>query len=211
MQTDIIVETLSELRVIPVIALENSTDAGALADALVAGGLPVAEVTFRTEAAEESIRTMARRDDVLVGAGTVLTTEQADRALDAGAKFAVSPGFNPTVVRHCQEIELPIFPGISTPTDVEMAMELGLSVVKFFPAEGCGGVATLKAISAPYGMVRFIPTGGIHAGNLRDYLAINSVIACGGSWMVKSNLITAGDFSQIEQLAREAVKLATDE
>ena len=208
MQTDAMIEKLSGLGVIPVISLENADDADPLADALVAGGLPVAEVVFRTASAEDSIRALAARDDLLVGAGTVLTPEQADRAQAAGAEFALSPGINPTVVRHCLEIGLPIFPGVSTPSEIERALELGLSTVKFFPAEALGGVATLKAIAAPYKDVRFIPTGGIDAGNLSDYLALECVIACGGSWIVKSSLISAGEFSQIEQLAREAVKLA---
>ena len=199
--------TIGQHKIVPVIALAKAEDASPLADALVAGGLPIAEVTFRTDAAEESIRIMAQRDDVLVGAGTVLTADQAERAQQAGARFAVSPGFNPTVVRRCQEIGLPIFPGVSNPTDIEMALDYGLDVVKFFPAEAFGGVATLKAIAAPYSMMQFIPTGGISAENLKAYLDLKMVLACGGSWMVKPTLFADGNFQRVEHTVREAVEL----
>lgn len=200
-----VVEKLSQHRVVPVIALEEAVHAEPLAEALSKGGLPVAEVTFRTSAAAESIKRMAARGDLLVGAGTVLSPTQADEARDAGATFVVSPGFNPKVVSHCLEIGLPIIPGISTPTDVEMAIEHGLEVVKFFPAEAMGGLATLKAIAAPYGQMRFMPTGGISLSNVGDYLAFPKVVACGGSWMVKPALYADGDFSKVETAVREAV------
>lgn len=200
-----IVEQLGTHKLVPVIALQNVSEADPLAAALVAGGLPVAEVTFRTAAAAESIRVMAARGDLIVGAGTVLTPAQADEAREAGATFIVSPGFNPKVVQHCLDQQLPIIPGVSNPTDIEMALDLGLEVVKFFPAEAFGGLSTLKAISAPYGQVRFVPTGGISAENVASYLAFPKVVACGGSWMVKPDLYADGDFSPVEAAVREAV------
>lgn len=202
-----ILDQLAHHRLVPVIALEDAAQAGPLAEALVNGGLPVAEVTFRTAAAAESIRTMAARGDLLVGAGTVLTPAQADEARDAGATFIVSPGFNPKVVQHCLDQELPIIPGVSNPTDIEMALDHGLEVVKFFPAEAFGGLKTLKAMSAPYGGVRFMPTGGISPANVNDYLAFPKVVACGGSWMVKPDLYTNGKFELVERAVREAVAL----
>lgn len=198
---------LAEHRLVPVIALEDAAHAMPLADALVSGGLPVAEVTFRTAAAAESIRTMADRGGLLVGAGTVLTPAQADEARDAGATFVVSPGFNPKVVQHCLDVGLPIIPGVSSPTDIERALDHGLGVVKFFPAEAFGGLKTLKAISAPYGNVRFMPTGGISPTNVANYLAFPKVIACGGSWMVKPELYADGDFVAVESAVLAAVEL----
>lgn len=202
-----ILDQLAHHRLVPVIALQQAAQADPLANALVSGGLPVAEVTFRTAAAADSIRAMAARDDLLVGAGTVLTTAQVDEARQAGAKFIVSPGFNPKVVQHCLDSGLAIIPGVSNPTDIEMALEHGLDVVKFFPAEAFGGLKTLRAISAPYGKVRFVPTGGISPANVVDYLAFPKVLACGGSWMVKSDLFADGDFAAVEQAVREAVAL----
>ncbi len=202
-----VLDQLARHRLVPVIALEDAAQADPLAEALVKGGLPVAEVTFRTAAAADSIRTMAARGDLLVGAGTVLTTAQADKARDAGATFIVSPGFNPKVVQHCLDQALPIIPGVSNPTDIEMALEHGLEVVKFFPAEAFGGLKTLKAMSAPYGNLRFMPTGGISPANVNDYLAFPKVIACGGSWMVKPELYADGNFAPVEAAVREAVKL----
>lgn len=204
-----IYDTLGQHRLVPVIALDEVSQANPLADALVAGGLPVAEVTFRTAAAAESIRIMAERDDLLVGAGTVLTLEQVDQAQAAGAKFLVSPGFNPRVVGHALSIGMPICPGVCTPSDIEQAIEHGLEVVKFFPAEAFGGLSTLKAIAAPYRQMRFIPTGGIGPDNVADYLAFDRVVACGGSWMVKPSLYADGDFSGVEQAVREAVELVS--
>ena len=210
MQTAIeIRQQIKQLQIIPVIALEKAEQADPLADALVAGGLPIAEVTFRTDAAEASIRAMSARQDLLVGAGTVLSVEQVDRAIDAGAQFAVTPGFNPQVVRHCLDKELPIFPGVSSPTEIEMALDHGLQTVKFFPAEALGGLKTLKAIAAPYQMIRFIPTGGIGADNLAEYLAFAPVLACGGSWMVKPALYADGNFKPVESAVRKATTIVT--
>lgn len=195
-------------RLLPVVVLDRPEDAVPLARALVAGGLPVAEVTFRTEAAAQAIRLMVDEvPEILVGAGTVLTVAQVDAAHAAGAKFLVTPGFNPSVVTRAQELGLPIVPGINNPTGVEQAMSYGLSLVKFFPAEPTGGVPFLKALSGPYGAMRFIPTGGVGPKNLDTYLALKAVLACGGSWMVDPDLIRAGDFARITQLTAEAVAL----
>lgn len=194
--------------IIPVVVIERAEDAKPLARALINGGLPCAEVTFRTAAAEESIRIMkAEFPEMLIGAGTVLTTEQVDRAVAAGASFIVSPGTNPKVVRYCKEKDIPIVPGVCTPTEVEAALELGLDTLKFFPAEPAGGLKMIKAMAAPYTAVRFMPTGGISAENVESYLSYNRVIACGGSWMVKGDLIKEGRFDEIEMLTREAAEL----
>ncbi|QDU89755.1 Putative KHG/KDPG aldolase [Pirellulimonas nuda] len=205
--SDAVFEQLGRHKLAPVIALDDAKQAEPLAEALVAGGLPVAEVTFRTDAALESIRIMAQRGDLLVGAGTVLTTRQVDQAQEAGATFIVSPGFNPKVVRHAQQAGICVCPGVCTPSDIEQAIEHGLEVVKFFPAEAFGGLATLKAIAAPYRQVRFMPTGGIGPDNVRDYLAFDRVVACGGSWMVKPSLYADGDFAPVRRAAAEAVAL----
>jgi len=195
------------LRIIPVVAIHNAKDADPLADALIAGGLPSAEITFRTEAAEAAIKAMARRGDITVGAGTVLTVEQAQKAIDAGAGFVVAPGLNPKVVRFCLDNDIPVTPGVATPTDIETAMNLGLEILKFFPAEAFGGLKTLKAMSAPYQAVKFIPTGGLNAQNVVDYLKFPKVAAVGGSWIVKSDAIAGGEFDKITQLTREAVEI----
>lgn len=201
-----ILQMIQEVGIVPVVAIENAKDALALGKALMAGGLPIAEITFRTAAAEESIKILSSElPDMLVGAGTVLTIEQAQRAIAAGAKFIVSPGFNPKVVQYCVENNIMITPGINAPTQIEMALEFGLNVLKFFPAEASGGLAMLKAIAAPYGSVSFIPTGGIDQTNINTYLAFNKVVACGGSWMVKSDLISAGNFAEITRLTEEAM------
>lgn len=198
---------ISAIGIVPVIKLKDAANAVPLCRALMRGGLPCAEITFRTDAAEESIRRVAQElPEVLVGAGTVLTCEQADRAMAAGAKFIVTPGFNPTVVGHCVEKGYPIFPGCPTTSDVEQAIQFGLKVVKFFPAEAMGGLATIKAMSAPYGGVQFMPTGGVNEDNLNTYLGFDKIIACGGSWMAKDALIDAGEFNKIEELARGAVR-----
>ena len=194
-------------RIIPVVAIHNAKDADPLADALIAGGLPSAEITFRTEAAEAAIKAMARRGDITVGAGTVLTVEQAQKAIDAGAGFVVAPGLNPKVVRFCLDNNIPVTPGVATPTDIETAMNLGLKILKFFPAEAFGGLKTLKAMSAPYQAVKFIPTGGLNAQNVVDYLKFPKVAAVGGSWIVKSDAIAGGEFDKITQLTREAVEI----
>ncbi len=202
-------EQFREALVVPVVVLNDVKDAEPLADALVEGGLPCAEVTFRTEAAEESIRRMAAKyPEMLVGAGTVLTIEQVERAVNAGAKFIVSPGFDPEIVDYCIEKEIPVFPGCITPSEVAQAVKRGLKVVKFFPAEQFGGVSTIKAMAAPYGMVKFMPTGGINANNLKEYLSCDKILCCGGSWMVKGDLIKAGEFDKIRELTKEAVALA---
>lgn len=201
-----ILKEISRMGIVPVIALDDAKDAKPLAQALCEGGLPCAEVTFRTAAAEESIRIMAQEfPEMLVGAGTVLTTEQVDRAVAAGAKFIVSPGLNPKVVKYCVDKNIPITPGTSSPTDIEQAIELGLEVVKFFPAEASGGLAKIKAMAAPYVNMKFMPTGGINAKNLIDYLNFPKIIACGGSWMVSKDMITAGEFDKIREMTKEAV------
>ena len=201
------IQKFASLGIVPVIKLNDPADAVPLCRALAKGGLPVAEITFRTAAAEESIRRVAKElPDVLVGAGTVLTVEQADKAMNAGAQFIVTPGFNPEVVGHCVEKGYPIFPGCPTTSDIEQAIRFGLKVVKFFPAEAMGGVATIKAVSAPYGDMLFMPTGGVNEDNLNTYLSFPKIIACGGSWMAKSDLIEAGAFDKIEEITRSAVR-----
>lgn len=199
---------LEEYGVVPVVVLKDTKDAIPLADALIEGGLSCAEVTFRTEAAEESIRLMSKKyPEMLVGAGTVLTTEQVDRAVNAGAKFIVSPGFDAEIVDYCIEKNIPVFPGCITPSEVAQAVKRGLKVIKFFPAEQAGGVAMIKAMGAPYTMVKFMPTGGISAKNLSEYLSCSNIVCCGGSWMVKGDLITEGKFDEITALTKEAVEL----
>lgn len=202
-------ERFAALGVVPVVVLNDVKDALPLAQALVEGGLPCAEVTFRTDAAEESIRQMAEKyPDMLVGAGTVLTTDQVDRAVKAGAKFIVSPGFDPEIVDYCLDKDIPVFPGCITPSEVAQAVKRGLKVVKFFPAEQFGGVSTIKALAAPYTMVKFMPTGGVSTKNLKDYLECDKILCCGGSWMVKGDLVKAGEFDKIRELTKEAVELA---
>ena len=202
---DILIK-LGNIGIVPVVALDRAEDALKLGEALMRGGIPCAEVTFRTDAAEESIRILTNSlPEMITGAGTVLTTDQVDRAVAAGAKFIVSPGYNPRVVDYCVSRNIPVVPGCSTPSDIEMALEAGLDVVKFFPAEAAGGLPMIKAMSAPYGGVKFMPTGGINASNICNYLAFEKIIACGGSWMVDKKLVAAGNFEEIERLSREAV------
>lgn len=202
-----ILETIKKIGIVPVVKIDDAKDAVPLADALCNGGLPCAEVTFRTDAAADSIAAMVKaHPDMVVGAGTVLTTEQVDRAVEAGAKFIVSPGLNPKVVKYCVDKNIPITPGTNSPSDIEQAIELGLEVVKFFPAEQSGGLAKIKAMAAPYVNMKFMPTGGINAANLTSYLDFPKIIACGGSWMVPGDLISKGEFGKIEELTREAVK-----
>lgn len=202
-----VLEQISKIGIVPVVKIDRAEDALPLARALCAGGLPCAEVTFRTGAAAEAIRIMtANFPDMCVGAGTVLNAEQVDAAMEAGAKFIVSPGFNPRTVKYCMEKNIPVTPGISSPSEIEQAIELGLEVVKFFPAEQSGGLAKIKAMAAPYGNMKFMPTGGINAKNLTSYLDFGKVIACGGSWMVTGDLINEGAWNRIEQLTREAVQ-----
>ena len=203
-----ILKNIEGYGIVPVVRIEKAMDAIPLGKALLAGGLPLAEITFRTAAAEEVIRTMTERaPELIVGAGTVLTTEQAEKAIQAGARFIVSPGFNPKVVSVCREKGVPVIPGVNSPTQIEAAMECGLGVMKFFPAEESGGAPFLKAVAAPYEGIRFIPTGGINAANLIFYLSLKNVIACGGSWMVKTELISAGKFEEITRLTAEAVRI----
>ena len=201
-----VLNTIADFGIIPVIKLDDAQAAVPLGKALIDGGLPVAEITFRTAAAEEAIRLMSKTyPEMLIGAGTVLTCEQADKAFAAGARFIVSPGLNPAVVKHCIDKNIPVVPGVCTPSDIETALEFGLGVLKFFPAEACGGLAAIKAMSAPYGNVKFIPTGGVNESNLNAYLAFNKIPACGGSWMVADALIKDGKFDEITRLTREAV------
>ncbi|MCL2054640.1 MAG: bifunctional 4-hydroxy-2-oxoglutarate aldolase/2-dehydro-3-deoxy-phosphogluconate aldolase [Oscillospiraceae bacterium] len=203
-----IFQKIKQTRVIPVVTINNTGDALPLAKALCDGGLPCAEITFRTQAAEESMRLIAAEyPQMLIGAGTILTPEQADKAKAAGAKFIVSPGLNPRVVEHCRSIGVPMIPGCMTPSDIERAIELGLSTVKFFPAEAAGGLKMLKALSAPYPNIEFMPTGGITDKNITEYLSFNKVIACGGSFMVSNELIAAGDFSKITELTAKSVEV----
>ena len=201
-----IYEEISKIGIVPVIVIEDAKDAAPLAKALWDGGLPCAEVTFRTAAAAQAIKNITEAyPRMLVGAGTVLTTAQVDAAVEAGAKFIVAPGLNPTVVSYCVEKGIPVIPGCCTPSEIEQAMSLGLSVVKFFPAEAAGGVKMLKAMGAPYGKIKFMPTGGINADNLASYLDLPQVLACGGSWMVDKKLIAAGAFDEITARTKAAV------
>ena len=198
---------LYSIGLIPVIKIENPDDAVPLAKALIDGGLPAAEITFRTASAAESIKKITEAyPDMLVGAGTVLTTEQVDAAIAAGAKFLVSPGLNPKVTGYALSKGIPMLPGCSNPSDIEAALELGLKTVKFFPAEAAGGLPMLKAMAAPYGQLTFMPTGGINANNLLDYLKFNKIIACGGSFMVKDELIKEKKWDEITALTKNAVK-----
>ena len=206
-----VLEKIQKIGIVPVVVLNDAKDAAPLAKALCDGGLPCAEVTFRTEAAEESIRIMAEQfPQMLVGAGTVLTTEQVDRAVQAGAEFIVSPGFDPEIVDYCIEKKIPVLPGCITPSEAAQAVRRGLSVIKFFPAEQAGGLAFIKAMAAPYTSLSFMPTGGINPENVKKYLEYDRIFACGGSWMVKGKLITEGRFDEIEKLTREAAKIVED-
>jgi 2-dehydro-3-deoxyphosphogluconate aldolase/(4S)-4-hydroxy-2-oxoglutarate aldolase len=189
------------------VVMDRAEHAGPFGDALVAGGLPIAEITFRTPAAEQAILALAQRGDLLVGAGTILTTEQADRAIDAGAQFLVAPGTSPKVIEHVQKRNVPMVPGVVTPSEVELATSLGVSTLKFFPAEPMGGVATLKALAGPYPDVRFVPTGGITPELLPNYLRLSCVLACGGSWLAPRDLLAAGKFDVITRLVEQAKKL----
>lgn len=203
-----IIHKISLIGIVPVIKIEDAEKAVPLARALCEGGIPVAEITFRTAQAEEAIARISKElPEMLLGAGTVMTTEQVDRAVNAGAQFIVSPGFNPKVVEYCVKKGIPITPGCINPSDIERALEFGLDVVKFFPAEASGGIKMIKALSGPFGNVRFIPTGGIDAGNLNDYLSFPKVLACGGSWIAPENYIKAGNFEKVTTLAREAIEI----
>lgn len=204
---DELLKSLGNVKIVPVAVIENEDAAQNLADALIGGGLPCIEVTFRTNAARNSIKIITDKyPEMLVGAGTVLTTSQVDMAVQAGAKFIVSPGFNPKVVQYCLDNHIPIIPGCCTPSEVEQALDMGITAIKFFPAEAAGGVAMINALSAPYKMVKFMPTGGINLQNIASYLSCENVIACGGSWMVSGNLIKNGEFEKVKELTEEAVK-----
>ncbi len=203
-----IYQRIYETGIIPVIKINDAKDAAPLAKALIDGGLPAAEITFRTAAAADAIKAIHEAyPDMLIGAGTVLTPEQADTAVACGADFIVSPGFNPTVVKHCISKGITIIPGISSPSEIEQALELGLNTVKFFPAEAAGGLPMLKAMAAPYGSVKFMPTGGLNEKNILSYLEFNKIVACGGSFMVKEEYIENGEFDKIRELTENAVKL----
>ena len=197
--------TLSRIGLVPVITIDSPRDAVPLAEALLDGGIGCAEVTFRTPSAGEAIHGISSTcGELLVGAGTVLTVEQAEQATQAGARYVVAPGFDPAVVDWCQAHNVPVIPGVATPTEISMALARGLDLLKFFPAEAMGGVQTLRALSAPFAGVRFVPTGGITAANLPQYLALPNVAACGGSWMAKESMISAGKFTEIARLSRQA-------
>lgn len=208
---DNISEQIAALGVVPVVVLNDAKDAKALAKALTDGGLPAAEVTFRTDAAQESIEIITKEyPEMLVGAGTVLTTEQVDRALKAGAKFIVSPCFDEEVVDYCISKSIPVFPGCVTPSEVNKAIKKGLKTIKFFPASQYGGVGTIKALGSVFGGVKFMPTGGINAKNLKEYLQCDKIACCGGSWMVKGDLISGGEFEKITELTKEAVAIVKE-
>jgi 2-dehydro-3-deoxyphosphogluconate aldolase/(4S)-4-hydroxy-2-oxoglutarate aldolase len=203
-------DTVLARRLIPVVTLEDAAAANPLADALVTGGLPVAEITLRSSIAIKAIEMMARRKDLIVGAGTVLTVAQVQQALDAGAQFMVSPGFNPEMVRFCHDRKIPVLPGVSTPTEIQAALDHGVDIVKFFPAEAFGGCRTLRAVSAPFPTVRFVPTGGITSDNLADYLNLPQVAACGASWVASASLVTAARFEAIRQRVVAALKIVAE-
>lgn len=206
-----ILNEISKRGIVPVLVLNDAEKAVPVAEALFRGGLDCAEITFRTAAAEDSIRKICNTyPDMLVGAGTVLSIEQVDKAVAAGAKFIVTPGYNPAVVNYCCEKNIPIIPGCMDTNAIEMALETGLNTVKFFPAEQAGGVKMMKALSGPYVNLHFMPTGGINRENLRSYLAFDKVVACGGSWMVKKDFIANEQFDEIANLAREAVMTMLD-
>jgi 2-dehydro-3-deoxyphosphogluconate aldolase/(4S)-4-hydroxy-2-oxoglutarate aldolase len=204
-----ILKEIESYGIVPVIVIDDADNAVPLSEALIEGGLPVAEVTFRTTAARESIERIVKTfPEMLIGAGTVLSIDQVKSAVDAGAKYIISPGLNPKVVEYCVLNYIPITPGIATPSEIERALEFGLDVVKYFPAEALGGLNYLKAISAPYGKLRFIPTGGIDEKNLLSYLQFSKVLACGGSWMVKNDLISNKKFAEIKNLSAAALSIA---
>lgn len=201
-----IVEKLRSWQVIPVIALENAEDILPLADSLSQNGLPVVEITFRSQAAEQAIRLLReKRPDIFIAAGTVLSQEQVVKAKNAGADCVVTPGFNPKIVQLCQDLDLPIIPGVNNPMAIEAALDMGINAVKFFPAEASGGVAMIKALLGPYPMLQIMPTGGIGLKNIKDYLNIPQVVACGGSWFVEKSLIQQKNWDEIARLTREVI------
>ena len=200
-------DDITRYRIVPVVVLNDAANASGLGDALVAGGLPVAEVTFRTAAAADSIKVLAKRDDILVGAGTVRSVAQVEQAVDAGASFIVSPGLKVEVVKRAQELGVPVLPGAVPPTEIMLAHDLGLTTVKFFPANVYGGASAIKALSAPFGGTQFIPTGGVNAANLGEFLGLSCIPAVGGSWMVPAKAVDGGEFDKITKLSREAMDL----
>lgn len=204
-----LINKLRQFKIIPVITIERAQDIVPLGKTLVKNGLPVAEITFRTPAATDAIKLLkeAMPNKILIGAGTIINREQIRQAEAVGADFIVSPGLNPDTVKACHELDIPIIPGINNPTQIEQAIQLGINLVKFFPAEPSGGLSMLKALLAPYPQLEIMPTGGISPENIRQYLALPQVVACGGSWMVDNKLIKAKDWVTIGQLTREAVKL----
>jgi 2-dehydro-3-deoxyphosphogluconate aldolase/(4S)-4-hydroxy-2-oxoglutarate aldolase len=206
-----VLEQIKKIGIVPVVVIDRVEDAVPLAKALCAGGLPCAEVTFRTAAAAGAIKAMTEAfPEMCVGAGTVLNPAQVDAAVEAGSKFIVSPGLNPNTVKYCIEKNVPITPGTSSPSDIEQAIELGLEVVKFFPAESFGGLKTIKSMAAPYGKMMFMPTGGINPENVKEYLKFDKILACGGSWMVAGNLVKEGKFDEIAKLVAEAKEIVKE-
>lgn len=206
--TNQIIERLRQFKVVPVIALDNAEDILPLADTLAENGLPVAEITFRSDAAAEAIRLLrTHKPDFLIAAGTVLTAEQVVSAKNSGADFVVTPGFNPKIVKLCQDLDFPITPGVNNPMSIEAALEVGITAVKFFPAEASGGVKMIKALLGPYGQLQIMPTGGIGLHNINDYLAIPNVVACGGSWFVEKQLIRSKNWDEIGRLVKEVIDL----
>ena len=204
-------KALKDAGIIPVVAINDADKAAPMAEALVKGGLPVIEITFRTDAAEQAIKNItANVKDAIVIAGTVLTPEQAERAVNAGAVGIVAPGLSLKTAKWCKEHDIPFCPGIQTPTEIEMALDLGITTVKFFPAEPAGGLKMIKAVAAPYTMMRFMPTGGLNAENVKEYLQYDKIVACGGSWIAKSSLIENGEFDKIEALAKEAAAIVKE-
>ena len=203
-----IFEKFSRIGIIPVVVLDDPKDAAPIAEVLSKNGLPCAEIAFRTPAAEEATRIMSREfPDMLIGAGTILTTEQADIAMNAGAKFIASPGLNPKIVQYSIDNSIPVIPGTQTPSEMEQALELGLKVVKFFPAEQAGGLKMIKAVSKAFTDLKFMPTGGLNASNVKDYLMYNRIIACCGSWLIKRSLVAAGEWAKINALVKDAVAI----
>lgn len=207
-----VMKKLQELRLIPVVTIENSENAIPLGQALIEAGLPIIEITFRTLAAEQSISVLSKNmSNIFVGAGTVLTIEQIKKAVNAGAQFIVTPGFNPKIIDYCLSNKIPIIPGVNTPTMVEWALDRGLKVVKFFPANLSGGTKMLESLAGPYPEMKFVPTGGINNESLVDYLKLSNVLACGGSWIVKKDLISTGQFGEIKKLTKTAISLINSE
>jgi 2-dehydro-3-deoxyphosphogluconate aldolase/(4S)-4-hydroxy-2-oxoglutarate aldolase len=202
-----IINQLETAKVVPVVKLDEAKDALPLGNALLQGGLPIVEITFRTGAAADAIASISSElPDICIGAGTVLTIAQVNQAIDSGARFIVAPGFNPRIVDYCIDRGIPVFPGVNSPSQVEMGLERDLQVLKFFPAEASGGLKMLKAMAAPYSDIRFMPTGGINIGNLKNYLAFDRIIACGGTWLATTDLINEGRFDEITRLIQEVVR-----